>query len=142
MSKKVDKGDFLMLKEFSIDTQKEGIYDITKEVKEAIRESKIKDGIAIIFCPHTSSAITINENADPHVLHDLLLGMNLAYPERKEFKHSELNSHAHLKSGTFGCDQTIIIKDGFPILGTWQSIMFCEFDGPRTRKYYIKVIAG
>jgi secondary thiamine-phosphate synthase enzyme len=98
------------------------------------------DGIAVVYCPHTTAGITINENADPDVVHDLLLGLAKAYPDRPEFTHSEGNSAAHLKASAMGSSATIIIDGGKPVLGTWQGIYFCEFDPPRNRKFYVKVL--
>ncbi len=129
-----------MLFEYYIKTQRENLYNITSNVIEAVDQSKINDGLCIIFCPHTTAGITINENADPDVVTDLLLSLNKAFPDRKEFLHSEGNSHAHMKSSCVGSSQTVIIKDGKLFLGTWQGIYFCEFDGPRNRKYYVKII--
>jgi len=131
-----------MLKEFKIETDREGIYNITDTVRLAISESGIGEGIAVIFCAHTTAGITINENADPDVIHDLLLGLEKAFPDRKEFKHAEGNSSAHLKTSCVGASETVIITKGKLILGTWQGIYFCEFDGPRTRKFTVKVIEG
>lgn len=127
--------------EYHIETNKESFYSITGQLREAIRDRGIKDGIAIIFCPHTTAGITINENADPDVVHDLLLGLARALPDRSEFRHGEGNSSAHLKASAIGSSVTVIIQDGHPVLGTWQGIYFCEFDPPRRRKFYIKLIS-
>ena len=131
-----------MLKEFTLKTDKEGLYNITAQVAEAVKASGIKDGVAIVYCPHTTGGITINENADPDVVGDLMLGLDKAFPDRPEFRHMEGNSAAHLKSSCVGASQTIIITGGKLLLGTWQGIYFCEFDGPRTRKFYVKVMEG
>ncbi|MBQ9942121.1 MAG: YjbQ family protein [Christensenellaceae bacterium] len=128
-----------MLKEFSLKTAREGLYNITAEAAQAILESGIKDGLCTVFCPHTTAGITINENADPDVIHDLLLGLDKAFPDRREFLHSEGNSSAHLKSSAIGAEKTLIVKDGKLLLGQWQCIYFCEFDGPRSRKFYVNV---
>ena len=93
-----------------------------------------------MFCPHTTAGITINENADPDVVHDMLLGLNKAFPDRSEFRHGEGNSSAHIKASAVGSSITLIVADGKPILGTWQSLYFCEFDPPRNRKFYVKVL--
>ena len=130
-----------MLKEFTIKTDKEGLYNITDNVAAVVDEAEIKEGIAIIYCPHTTGGITINENADPHVEYDLLLGLANAFPNRTSFKHAEGNSTAHLKSSCVSCSQTVIITKGKLLLGTWQGIFFCEFDGPRKRSYYVKVVS-
>lgn len=129
-----------MLYEFTLKTGREGFIDISGTVRDSIRQSGVTSGICIIHCPHTTAGITINENADPDVLHDLAIGMNEAFPDRREFRHGEGNSSAHLKSSSVGPSLTVIIDSGKPILGIWQGIYFCEFDGPRTRKYYIKIV--
>ena len=129
-----------MLKEFTLKTDKEGLYNITANVAEAVRASCVESGIAVVWCPHTTGGITINENADPDVVGDLLLGLAKAFPDRAEFRHAEGNSAAHLKSSCVGVSQTLIIAKGKLLLGTWQGIYFCEFDGPRQRKYYVKTM--
>lgn len=131
-----------MLFEFDLSTPAEGLVDITNEVCEAIGESGVNEGICVVFCPHTTAAITINENADPDVKSDFLLGMEGTFPNLEGFHHSEGNSDAHLKSSSVGASETIIITKGRPLLGTWQGIYFCEFDGPRKRKFYVKLIGG
>lgn len=127
-------------REFSLETGPEGMYNITGAVREVIRESGVCSGICIVYCPHTTAGITINENADPDVQHDMLLGLREAYPDRAVFRHVEGNSHAHLKSSAMNASQTILIEDARPVLGTWQGIYFCEFDGPRNRRYLVKVL--
>jgi len=129
-----------MLKEFTLKTDKEGLYNITAQVAEAVKASGIKDGVAVVYCPHTTGGITINENADNDVVGDLLLGLAKAFPNRSEFRHAEGNSAAHLKSSCVGASHTIIISNGKLLLGTWQGIYFCEFDGPRQRKYFVKIM--
>ena len=128
-------------REFSISTDHEGMYNITARLREVIRESGVQSGLAVVYCPHTTAGITINENADPDVQHDLLLGLREAFPDRREFRHAEGNSTAHLKCSYVGPSQTVLIEDGKPLLGIWQGVYFCEFDGPRHRRYYIKVMA-
>lgn len=130
-----------MVYEYSIKTERENLYNITSNVREALVKDGISNGICIIYCPHTTAGITINENADPDVVHDILIGLNKAFPDRNEFLHGEGNSAAHLKSSCVGASQTVIIENGRMILGTWQGIYFCEFDGPRTRKFYVKTIS-
>jgi len=129
-----------MLFEYQISTPKENFYDITPQVRDAVTQSGVLDGIAIIYCPHTTAGITINEDADPNVVHDLLIGLNKAFPDRAEFHHAEGNSAAHLKASAVGSSVTVIINKGKPVLGTWQGIYFCEFDPPKSRKFYINVI--
>lgn len=129
----------MKLFEYSLSTNTEGMYNITRQATEAVTKSGVTDGICVVFCPHTTAGITINENADPDVVHDLLLGLNTAFPDRREFLHCEGNSSAHLKASCVGSSATIIIKDGRLLLGIWQGIYFCEFDGPRNRKFFVKM---
>ena len=129
-----------MLFNFSLNTPAEGLVNITNEVSEAVAESGVNEGICVIFCPHTTAAITINENADPDVKSDFILGMDKFFPNLSAFRHAEGNSDAHLKSSAVGASETVIIKGGRLLLGTWQDVYFCEFDGPRTRKFYVKIM--
>jgi len=129
-----------MIYEYQLSTPRENLYNITAQVREAITKSGISDGIAVVFCPHTTAGITINENADPDVVHDFLIGMCKAYPEHPGFRHGEGNSTAHLKASAVGPSVTIIVESGRPVLGTWQGIYFCEFDPPRSRRFYVKVM--
>jgi secondary thiamine-phosphate synthase enzyme len=99
-------------------------------------------GVATVFCPHTTAGITINENADPDVVHDLLIGLRGAFPDRSESRHSEGNSAAHLKASAVGSSVAVIIESGKLLLGTWQGVYFCEFDPPRNRTFYVKVLGG
>ena len=131
-----------MLHEFTLSTPSEDFYNITHQVRQAISASGVKDGIAVVFCPHTTAGITINENADPDVVTDMLLGLAKAYPDRAQFRHDEGNSVAHLKAIAVGSSVTLIVADGNPMLGTWQGIYFCEFDPPRNRRYYVRIIGG
>lgn len=131
-----------MLFEFDLSTPAEGLVDITREVCEAITESGVNEGICIVFSPHTTSAITINENADPDVKTDFLYGIDKSFPAYSDFHHAEGNSDAHIKSSLVGASETIIISKGKPLLGVWQGIYFCEFDGPRNRKFYVKLLKG
>ena len=129
-----------MLCEYSLQTPKQDFYNITSQVREAVSKSGVTDGIAVIYCPHTTAGITINENADPDVVRDLLLGLDKAFPDRAEFRHKEGNSAAHLKASVMGSSITVIIDGGKLALGTWQGVYFCEFDPPRSRKFYVKII--
>ncbi|MBQ9898954.1 MAG: YjbQ family protein [Ruminococcus sp.] len=131
-----------MLFDFTLSTPAEGLVDITPEVCEAISESGVNEGTCIVFCTHTTAAITITENADPDVKTDLVLGLDRSFPDLDSFRHAEGNSDAHIKSSTIGPSETLIVHAGRPLLGTWQGLYFCEFDGPRTRKFYVKVVAG
>lgn len=117
--------------------------DITGTIREDVTKSGVKEGIAIVYCPHTTAGITINENADPDVVRDLVYGFEKAYPtDDRNYRHFEGNSHAHMKSSTMGASQTLIINEGKLILGRWQDVYFCEFDGPRNRTFYVKVMQG
>ena len=131
-----------MLKKFYLNTENEGLYNITSYVRQTVNESGVTSGIAVVFCPHTTAAITINENADPDVQTDLLFALDKTYPDRPQFCHAEGNSSAHLRSSCVGASETVIIEDGSLLLGTWQGIYFAEFDGPRKRHFFVKVIKG
>jgi len=128
------------LREFTLKTDETGVYNITRTVTDAIKESGVEEGIAILFCPHTTASLTFNENTDTNVGRDLLRGMEDAFPKHEDFLHTEGNSHAHIRSSNLGSELMIIIDEGWPLLGIWQNIYFVEFDGPRERKYYIKII--
>lgn len=117
-------------------------YDITSIVKKAVTETGIKDGIVVVFVPHTTAGVTINENADPDVITDIISGLNQTYPVKGQYLHMEGNSHAHLKATLTGSSCTVIIENGSLMLGTWQGIYFCEFDGPRSRSIFVKIIKG
>lgn len=125
---------------YSLKTNTEGLYDITKQVKEAVFDSGVREGICVVYCPHTTASITINENADEFVGTDIIYGVKRAFPKCKEFQHDEGNSDCHIKSSLFGASQTLIIDRGELVLGVWQSIFFAEFDPPRERKFYVKII--
>lgn len=127
--------------EISIQTKKaQEFVDITHLVQQAVSQSGIRDGIVTVFVPHTTAGVTINENADPDVVIDILTKLNETYPEKGEYLHVEGNSHAHIKASLMGSSCTIFIEKGKLKLGTWQGIYFCEFDGPRNRKIYLKII--
>jgi secondary thiamine-phosphate synthase enzyme len=125
-----------------LQTAREALYDITNDVMASAEASGVRDGICVVYCPHTSAGITINENADPAVRHDLLLGLEAALPDQGAFRHGEGNSSAHLKASAVGSSVTVILEDGRLVLGRWQGIYFCEFDGPRNREFIVKVLAG
>ena len=129
-----------MLFEYHLSTIQNDFYDITQQVYEAIDKSGVKDGIAVVFSPHTTAGITLNENADSDVVYDLLLGLRKAFPNHAGYTHKESNSAAHLKASFMGSSATVIIDGGRPLIGTWQGIFFCDFDPPRSRKFYVKVI--
>ena len=124
-------------REFSISTDHEGMYNITARLREVIRESGVQSGLAVVYCPHTTAGITINENADPDVQHDLLLGLREAFPDRREFRHAEGNSTAPLKCSYVGPSQTVPIRDRKPILGLWPGVYFSQFDRPGPRRHHI-----
>jgi len=114
--------------------------DITSQVQSIVGKAGISDGQVVVHCPHTTAAITINENADPSVPHDILLTLDeLLPPHRPGYRHFEGNSDSHCKSTIVGCSEQILLKDGNLQLGTWQGIFFCEFDGPRSRKVLVQV---
>ncbi len=116
--------------------------DITREVQNKVSESGVENGICVIFVPHTTAGITINENADPDVVKDFLMETNKIVPVADNYRHREGNSAAHIKASMMGFSQTIIIEDRRLLLGTWQGIYFMEFDGPRIRKVHVKIIEG
>ena len=129
-----------MLREFTLPTGQNNWTDITSRAREALRESGIQDGICVVYCPHTTAGITINENADPDVVRDLIFALEKTYPDRAEFRHAEGNSASHLKASVVGSSVTLIVREGRLLLGTWQSVYFCEFDGPRTRRFYVEIL--
>ena len=129
-----------MLRDYSLTTGQNNWTDITQRVKDALRESGITNGLCVVYCPHTTAGITINENADPDVVRDLIFALEKTYPDRPEFRHAEGNSAAHLKASAVGSGVTIIIERGRLLLGTWQGVYFCEFDGPRNRRFYVKIM--
>ncbi len=127
--------------EFTISSTKRiEMIDITDKVQEIVSKSKVKDGIIFLFVPHTTAGLTINENADMSVQKDIISKMKQIIPEDDSYLHSEGNSDSHIKSSIFGCEKFIFIKEEKLFLGTWQGIYFCEFDGPRKRKVYYKII--
>ncbi len=126
--------------EFSVSTpQRACMVDITRQVAKAVAESGATEGLATVFIPHTTAGITIQENADPDVVHDFLWKLQELVPQdERGFRHSEGNSDAHIKASRTGLSQTILVADGQLVLGTWQGIYFCEYDGPRSRHLLIK----
>lgn len=131
----------IVKEDFRVSTRSRNqMIDITSQVGSVISRSGIINGDAIIYCPHTTAAITINENADPSVPHDVLLTLEELIPQRRAgYRHGEGNSDSHCKSSLVGCSEQIIVSNGAPDLGTWQGIFFCEFDGPRNRKVTVQV---
>jgi len=131
----------IIQQQFSVSTKARcQMIDITSQVEAIVRQSGITNGDAIIYCPHTTAAITINENADPSVRHDILLTLEELIPHyRPGYRHSEGNADAHCKSSIIGCSKQLLIKDKSLELGTWQGIFFCEFDGPRSRTVKVQI---
>ena len=114
--------------------------DVTDQVRRAVREAGVQDGVATVYVPHTTAGGTINENADPDVVHDILEALDRAVPWSRDFyRHVEGNSAAHVKSSLVGCHTAVPITDGQLVLGTWQAVFFCEFDGPRRRRCVVTV---
>ncbi|MDD5216465.1 MAG: secondary thiamine-phosphate synthase enzyme YjbQ [Candidatus Omnitrophica bacterium] len=129
-----------MIQEFKVESsRREELIDITDQVQRAVQGLKGKDGACIVFTPHTTAAITVNENADPDVVRDILYGFGKMVPETG-YHHREGNSPAHIKSSLVGCSEQILVANGKLVLGTWQGIYFCEFDGPRQRSVLVKMI--
>lgn len=114
--------------------------DITAEIAAAISKNNVKSGVCTIFIPHTTAGVTLNENADPSVRKDFINVFEKLIPKYERYSHAEGNAPAHIKSSIFGSSLNIIIEDGKPVLGTWQGIFFCEFDGPRNRKIYLQIM--
>jgi secondary thiamine-phosphate synthase enzyme len=119
------------------------LVEVTSEVREAVRASGVRAGACVVYCPHTTAAVTVQENADPDVVRDLLLWVNEAVPKDVPgFRHAEGNSDAHIKASLVGPTVTLLIDGGELVLGTWQGVYFCEFDGPRTRTVMVQVLGG
>ncbi|HQQ50454.1 MAG TPA: secondary thiamine-phosphate synthase enzyme YjbQ [Spirochaetota bacterium] len=126
---------------FQVSTgRKEELINITAKVADGVSKSSIDSGLCVVYVPHTTAAVTINENADPAVSQDILLGLSHMKLESLHFAHLEGNSPAHIKSSLIGCSVSVIVEKGRLQLGTWQGIFFCEFDGPRTRKVMVQCI--
>lgn len=131
------------LYEYQVSTgSKQEFVTLDSYLKRALEESNVKEGIMVVYCPHTTGAITINENADPDVRKDLKKGLDDTFPNHEYYVHMEGNSDGHMKSSVVGASETLIIANAQLVLGTWQSVYFAEFDGPRTRTIYVKIIEG
>ncbi len=129
-----------MLKKLDITTNHPVEFkDVTAQVRQAVRGSDIRDGICYIYVPHTTAAVTINEHADPDVVRDIIAGLERMVPDGASYRHAEGNSPAHIKAALLGTTATVLVENCELVLGTWQGIFFCEFDGPRSRKLYVKV---
>ncbi|WP_448375238.1 secondary thiamine-phosphate synthase enzyme YjbQ [Fervidobacterium sp.] len=132
-----------MLRKLSVRTSRRiEFVDITSQVRKLVSESNITEGIVVIYVPHTTCGITINEHADPSVVADITLHLSKLIPENGNYAHTEGNSDAHIKSSLVGSSVTVILNNGNLLLGTWQGIFLCEFDGPRAREVYVKIIGG
>jgi secondary thiamine-phosphate synthase enzyme len=130
-----------MLSELSVATKsRTSLVDITDEVRKAVRDSGVKQGVCHLYVPHTTAAVTINENADPSVRSDILMELNKLVPLEDNYSHLEGNAAAHIKSSIVGVCQSVLINDGDLKLGTWQGLFFCEFDGPRKRRLFVKIV--
>jgi secondary thiamine-phosphate synthase enzyme len=118
------------------------LVDITADVGRKVAESGVRDALCLVYVPHTTAGVTINENADPSVRTDLLMVLNRMVPWKADYRHSEGNSPAHVKATLVGASQTIAVADGRLVLGTWQGIFLCEFDGPRSRTVHVRILEG
>jgi secondary thiamine-phosphate synthase enzyme len=130
-----------MIATLDVETHSKTIFiDITSQVDNVVKESGVKSGICYLFVPHTTAGVTINENADLNVIRDILMEINKIVPEEDNYIHLEGNSPAHIKASIIGASEMIPIEDSKLLLGTWQGIYFCEFDGPRRRKVFVRII--
>ncbi len=116
--------------------------DITSQVRSFVEQEGLQDGFVVVYVPHTTAGVTINENADPSVVRDLIATLNKVFPVQGDYTHLEGNSHAHIKASLLGSSCLVPVEDGRLQLGTWQGIYFCEFDGPRQRKVHLKTLAS
>lgn len=131
-----------MLRYINVRSSQRGEFiDITEKINEVIKEAGILSGICYVYVPHTTAAVTINEGADPSVLRDIQNALTRLIPQEMNYAHREGNADAHIKSSIIGTSQLVIIDDGRLVLGTWQAVYFCEFDGPRHRRVTLKLIA-
>ena len=132
-----------MIKELNVRTSSRvDLVDITHLVQKAVSEAKVTSGLCMLYVPHTTAAVTINENADPSVRSDIIAELNKIIPFDDNYAHLEGNAAAHIKSTLTGCSETLLVEGGSLVLGTWQGIYFCEFDGPRNRKVMVKLVEG
>ncbi len=127
--------------EFAVSTTKsEEIIDITAQVQGIVERSKLEDGACVVFIPHTTAAVTLNENYDPDVKKDILLSLSRIVPKGAGYRHSEGNSDAHVKASLLGASEIVLFRAGKLVLGQWQGIMLCEFDGPRNRRVIVELL--
>jgi secondary thiamine-phosphate synthase enzyme len=132
-----------MIEQLDVSTRdRQTFQDITPQVQALVARSDIKEGVCFLFCPHTTAGLTLNENWDPDVRHDMSIGLDAIAPQRREYQHGEGNSPAHLKSSLIGASLCVLVSGGKLVLGTWQGIYLAEFDGPRRRKVLVKLMAG
>lgn len=132
-----------MIHTFRVSTSKKSeLIDITRQVNEVVEKGELESGLCVVYVPHTTAGVTVNENADPDVALDILMGLEKIVPSHDRYLHSEGNSPAHIKASLIGCSKTILVESGKLLLGTWQGIYFCEFDGPRNRTVYVKMTTG
>ena len=133
----------MLIKETLSTSRRDEMIDITRQIASIVAKSGVTEGLALVYCPHTTAGIAINENADPDVKRDVLMRLDEVYPwEHPKYRHAEGNTASHLKAITTGTSQTVIVTGGKLRLGRWQGIYFCEFDGPRQREYFIKLTEG
>jgi secondary thiamine-phosphate synthase enzyme len=118
------------------------LLDLTSQVQDVVNKSGVSEGLCHVFVPHTTAAVTINENADPSVKADILMVLNKIISDQEPYRHQEGNSPAHVKASVIGPHLTILVSQGRLVLGTWQGVFFCEFDGPRSRRLHVKVVQG
>jgi secondary thiamine-phosphate synthase enzyme len=116
--------------------------NITRLIQDVVASSGIKNGLCHIFVPHTTAAVTVNEQADPAVVEDIIAQLDALVPQRGKYRHTEGNAPAHIKASLLGSTETLLVENGRLVLGTWQGIFFCEFDGPRSRSVLVKIMAG
>jgi secondary thiamine-phosphate synthase enzyme len=130
------------MESFEVRTRKRTeLIDVTDQVRHALRQSGVGQGLCVVYCPHTTAALTVNENADPDVVHDVLHWLNRSIPkEQTDFRHAEGNSDSHLKACLVGPSVTLVVEGGDLVLGRWQGVFFCEFDGPRTRTAHVQAV--
>ena len=121
-------------------TEREQMLDMGGALRTLVREQGWQDGALLVYCPHTTGAVTVNEGADPDVVRDILVSLRKLIPHRGDYRHTEGNSDAHIKTSTFGPDQMLIVSGGEIMLGTWQRVFFCEFDGPRSRTLWVQFL--
>ncbi|MBN2104367.1 YjbQ family protein [bacterium] len=132
-----------MIQEVKISTNSQTeLVIVDQQIQSVIQKSGVIEGFCVVWVPHTTAGVTINENADPSVVRDILYELNKVIPFRDDYQHMEGNSAAHIKSSLFGPSLTLLITGGRLVLGTWQSVYFCEFDGPRQRRMMVKVMEG